>query len=181
MPNCHRALIPLALTLLVHAPFSHSQTGEADAQAAASALLESVQSARGLSNAAIKDGGGAPPAGGGGDGGNDGGGDDGGDSNEAQAQAFFEETVHDFIYPTCYNACHQSGGVAPSQGANLVFVGPGPTQIADNYDILVSFITNGGGSQLLLGNIAGNGHVGGSPYPQGTEGYQAIETFTEFF
>lgn len=176
-----RQFFMTATALLVAATFSstvQSQSSESETQAAASALLESVQSARGLSNAPIKDGsgGGTPPTDGGG-----GGGDNGGGDNEAQAAAFFEDNVHDLIYPKCYSACHQSGGIAPGQGADLVFVGPGPNQISDNYDELVRYITSGGGANLLLSKIAGNSHTGGIQYTTGSSEYQTIEEFTEFF
>lgn len=173
-----RHFVITATALLIAATFAptvQSQSSEPETQAAASALLESVQSARGLSNAPIKDGsgGGTPPT--------DGGGDNGGGDNEAQAVAFFEDNVHDLIYPKCYSACHQSGGIAPGQGADLVFVGPGPNQISDNYDELVRYITSGGGANLLLSKIAGNGHTGGIQYTTGSSEYQTIQEFTEFF
>ncbi len=173
-----RQFVITATALLIAATFAptvQSQSSEPETQAAANALLESVQSARGLSNAPIKDGsgGGTPPT--------DGGGDNGGGDNEAQAVAFFEDNVHDLIYPKCYSACHQSGGIAPGQGADLVFVGPGPNQISDNYDELVRYITSGGGANLLLSKIAGNGHTGGIQYTTGSSEYQTIQEFTEFF
>ena len=148
-------------------------------QNATSALLKSVQTARGLETTAIKD-----PNGGGGTGGGDNGGNNGGGPT-VTAEAFFAAEVHTLIYPRCYSACHTAGGVSQAQGSRLIIEGPGVNQVMLNFQAFREYITEIASGEVLLEKIANSNplspHGGAQVYAEGSEEYNTIAEFTAYY
>ncbi len=95
------------------------------------------------------------------------------------AQEFYISTVDPLVQGRC-TGCHQSGGIAPQQGARLVFT----ADAEDNHSAMVDFVTTEGvGPDYVLGKISGNiGHGGGTQYSTSSTQYaQFVEYFDKLY
>ena len=95
---------------------------------------------------------------------------------EAEAFSLFESTISpDLVQAKCI-ACHTAGGLA--RDANLQFVNPNIASVQNNFEAFRHLLQlQANGVDYVLSKVLGNVHGGGVQLTEGSQSYEALETF----